>query len=150
MLLGMMMLASYLLISGWLRLGWLDIEIWPQVMRVAEAGLAITCLGVLYAIWARLTLGRNWSGKPTVKQEHELIVHGPYALTRHPIYTGLLLAAAGTALAVDAWRVLPGMALQLIVFAIKIRQEERLMCECFPDSYPGYRRRVKALLPWIV
>ena len=150
MLQSLMMLAGYLLISGWAHLGWLDTEIWPQTMRVAESALAITCLGVFYAIWARLTLGRNWSAKPTVKQEHELIVRGPYALTRHPIYSGMLLASVGTALAVDAWRVLPGIALLLLAFAIKIRQEERLMSECFPDSYPGYRRRVKALLPWIV
>lgn len=84
-----------------------------------------------------------------VKQGHELVTRGPYALTRHPIYTGLLLATVGTAIAVDQVRVLPGLALVAIGLAIKIGQEERLMISAFPNAYPIYRTRVKALFPGI-
>ena len=139
--------TGYFLISGFGRLGWLSRSLWPQNTAVACAGLAITCAGVAFAIWARLTLGSNWSGKPMVKKGHELIVSGPYAYARHPIYTGMLFATLGTAIGVDQWRCVAGVALVLFAFAIKIRQEERLMLETFPDKYPDYRKRVKALIP---
>lgn len=140
-------IAGYFLISGYGNLGRLSSSLWPQTVAIAGVGLALTCAGVAFAIWARLTLGSNWSGKPMVKQGHELIVRGPYALARHPIYTGMLLATLGTGIAVDQLRILAGLALVLLAFAIKIRQEERLMLETFPGQYPEYRRRVKALIP---
>ncbi|MDE2051140.1 MAG: isoprenylcysteine carboxylmethyltransferase family protein [Gammaproteobacteria bacterium] len=104
-------------------------------------------LGCSFAIWARVALGSNWSGRPTVKAGHELVVSGPYALTRHPIYTGILIAAFGTALADLQWRRALGVLLVTLALLVKIRQEERLMIEAFPESYPGYQRRVKALIP---
>jgi protein-S-isoprenylcysteine O-methyltransferase Ste14 len=110
-------------------------------------GLALTAAGCGFAIWARLTLGSNWSGRATVKAGHELIVSGPYALARHPIYTGLLVAAAGTALARGEWRCILGIALIIIAFLIKMSHEEKLMLQTFPDAYPRYRQRVKALIP---
>lgn len=134
---------------GWKHLGALNAPIWRQSDGMQLLGLIVTCIGILYAIWARLTLGSNWSGRPMVKQGHELIMRGPYALTRHPIYTGLLLAAVGTAIAVDQVRVLLGLALVVIGLAIKIGQEEHLMISTFPDAYPIYRTRVKALFPGI-
>jgi protein-S-isoprenylcysteine O-methyltransferase Ste14 len=140
-------IAGFFLISGYGHLGQLSRSLWPQTLAVAVAGLAITFAGVAFAIWARLTLGSNWSGKPMVKQGHELIVSGPYALARHPIYTGMLLATVGTSIGVDQWRCVAGVALVLFAFAAKMRQEERLMNETFPDAYPAYRRRVKALIP---
>ena len=119
----------------------------PLSPGMAETGVALTILGCAFAIWARLALGANWSGRPTVKTGHELIVSGPYALARHPIYTGILLAAIGTALADLQWRRLIGVAIIAAAMVMKIRQEERLMMETFPDAYPRYRRSVKALIP---
>jgi protein-S-isoprenylcysteine O-methyltransferase Ste14 len=147
---GVMMFLGYFLISDWGYLGWLNRTLWTRTWTVAWTGLALTCVGILYAIWARVTLGSNWSMKPMVKHGHELVIRGPYALTRHPIYTGLLLAGVGTAMAVDEFRGPVGIALLLVAMTIKIRQEERLMTETFPEAYPAYRRRVRALVPWVV
>jgi protein-S-isoprenylcysteine O-methyltransferase Ste14 len=135
---------------SWFDRGWLAARFAPETDTLAVAGFLLTLAGALFAAWARLTLGANWSGRPSVKAGHELVINGPYALVRHPIYTGLLLAAAGTALAVDKWRALLGFVILLVVFALKMGKEERLMMQTFPDSYPGYRQRVKALLPGLL
>src|ERR1700722_4326811 len=78
---------------------WLVMRLWPRTPVIELLGLALTILGCLFAVWARVTLGSNWSGLPTVRREHELITKGPYTLARHPIYTGILLALAGNAIA---------------------------------------------------
>mgnify|MGYP001553218921 CR=1 FL=1 len=145
-----LILGFLFIFSPWLRHGWLGTHIWPTNLDEAYIGLAITCGGVLFAFWARFTLGTNWSSRPMVKVGHELIVKGPYRLVRHPIYTGLLLAGAGSAIAVGRWCIMPGMALVVLGLLLKISQEERLMTEAFPAAYPDYRRQVKALIPWAV
>jgi protein-S-isoprenylcysteine O-methyltransferase Ste14 len=138
------------LLSGrWFHDGWLGVSFIPENDGVRITGMAMTVLGGLFAIWARLTLGGNWSGRVTVKEDHELIVKGPYAVTRHPIYSGILLAYAGTAFAVGKWHGLVGLCVILIGLMIKMSREERLMMETFPDAYPQYRQRVKALIPGI-
>jgi protein-S-isoprenylcysteine O-methyltransferase Ste14 len=129
---------------------WLVLRPWPHTLAVQAAGLGLTILGCLFAIWARVTLGKNWSGLPKVKQEHELILKGPYALVRHPIYSGLLLALAGTFLANGRLGGVLIWVLMAISYAIKMRQEERLMYETFPDAYPEYKQKVKALIPGIL
>ena len=88
---------------------------------------------------------------PDVKQSHELVTKGPYALVRHPIYSGLLLALAGTIAAAGVSRfVVLVWALLAISYALKFRQEEKLMIETFPVEYPEYRKRVKAIIPGIL
>ena len=87
-----------------------------------------------------MTLGTNWSGLPKVKQEHELIVKGPYALVRHPIYSGLLLGLAGTFIAVGTLGGVLVWVLMAISYAIKMRQEERLMRETFPEGIEDERQ----------
>ena len=126
-------------------------RLWPQTPAFEAAGLLLTILGCVFAIWARLTLGTNWSSMPDVKQSHELVTKGPYALVRHPIYSGLLLALAGTVIAAGISRfVVLVWALLAISYALKFRQEEKLMIETFPDAYPEYRKRVKAIIPGIL
>jgi protein-S-isoprenylcysteine O-methyltransferase Ste14 len=113
-------------------------------------GAALTAAGLLFCVAARVTIGGNWSGIVTIKQGHELVSNGPYALVRHPIYTGLLLAFAGTALAWDQWR---GVVAVLVVFATfwrKLRVEERYLTEQFGGQYADYRRRVAALIPFLL
>ncbi len=131
------------------EVGWLGHRFLPQSQAVALAGLALTIAGCLFAIWARLTLASNWSGEVTLKAGHELITRGPYGLTRHPIYTGLLTAVVGTALAKGEWRCALGFVLILIAILVKMGQEEQLMMQTFPQSYPDYRQRVKALIPGV-
>jgi protein-S-isoprenylcysteine O-methyltransferase Ste14 len=145
------LLLGFILVgTHWLGQGWLGMRMWPQSVTIREAGAALTTLGCLFAIWARVALGTNWSGRPTVKADHELIIKGPYALARHPIYTGLLVAAAGTALAGGELRCAVGMVLIVLGLALKMQSEERLMNETFPAAYPEYRRRVKALIPGVL
>lgn len=122
----------------------------PDERWLAWLGCAVTVFGLGFACWARAVLGRNWSGIVQLKQDHELIVRGPYSLVRHPIYTGLLLAVFGTGLAIGEWRTLISVAMVGIAFWRKLRLEEQWLCELFGDPYRNYMRRVKALVPWIV
>src|SRR5208337_3059559 len=117
---GALMFAGYLLISGWGQLGWLNQTMWQRSWALAWAGLGVTWVGIAFAVWARVTLGSNWSAKPMVKEDHELVIRGPYALARHPIYTGLLLASTGTGMALAEWRCLAGVLLLLTAMLIKI------------------------------
>jgi protein-S-isoprenylcysteine O-methyltransferase len=139
----------FLLGSPRLHSGWLGVVLLPHSQATDVTGLILTLAGCLLAIWARITLGSNWSGRATVKANHELIVTGPYSIARHPIYTGLLVAAIGTGIAVGEVRCILGFVLIVLAFLIKISQEERLMLETFPQAYPAYRQRVKALIPGV-
>jgi len=112
-------------------------------------GAALTAAGLLFAVWARVHLGRNWSGTVTVKEGHELITSGPYALDRHPIYTGLLLAFVGSALARGEWRGVLAVVIVLWSFLHKLRIEEHWMRETFGEAYQSYSQRVSALAPFI-
>jgi len=146
-----LVLFGFMLIgSGWLNRGWLGERFIPAAEPLEFAGLALTMAGCAFAIWARVALGRNWSGRATVKRGHELVTSGPYAFARHPIYCGLVTAAVGTCLAVGQRRCLVGLLLVVIAFMVKMSQEERLMMETFPHAYPAYRQRVKALIPGLL
>jgi len=113
-------------------------------------GVALTAMGIAFSIAARAWLDGNWSGTVTLKQGHELIRNGPYALVRHPIYTGMLLALFGTALVIDRWRALIGFAILVAGLLYKMRVEERFMAEQFGDVYARYRAEVPALIPFLV
>ncbi|HEY3754750.1 MAG TPA: isoprenylcysteine carboxylmethyltransferase family protein [Opitutaceae bacterium] len=115
----------------------------------AWIGLALTGAGIAFTIWARNALGRNWSSAPVIKEGQELIQSGPYALVRHPIYTGLLLAVFGNGLArASIWWVHAFVATFLLFFW-KIRLEEALMQRQFLEAYPAYRAKTKALIPFL-
>ena len=144
------LLGFSLLGSTWFNDGWLGRRFLIVTQEVEIAGLALTIIGCAFAIWARITLGSNWSGRATLKAGHELVVSGPYAMARHPIYTGLLIASVGTGLATAEWRCLLGLVLLAVVFAAKIGQEEKLMLQAFPEAYPRYRQRVRALIPGLL
>jgi protein-S-isoprenylcysteine O-methyltransferase Ste14 len=114
------------------------------------SGAAITAVGLLFSVWARRHLGKNWSQAVTVKQNHELITSGPYALVRHPIYTGLLLGFLGSAVARGEWRGLLAVALVFGALWNKLKLEEKVMRAQFGGPYETYSRRVAALVPYIV
>lgn len=122
----------------------------PPGLLLPLVGVALLWAGVLFAIWARTTLGRNWSAVVQVKQDHELVERGPYRWVRHPIYTGLLMAFLGTTFALGEWRGLLGTAIVAASFWIKLRLEERWMREQFGVRYEDYMRRVKALVPGVL
>jgi protein-S-isoprenylcysteine O-methyltransferase Ste14 len=116
---------------------------------VAWLGLAVTISGCAFAIWARTTLGSNWSSLVTVKQNHELILRGPYAVVRHPIYSGFLLALTGTAIAVGEIRAFIGLGFAFIGFLLKSAAEEKFMRQEFSTDYAQYCQRVKRLIPFV-
>jgi len=111
---------------------------------------AIAVLGLAVAIWSRKVLGAEWSRDVELKQGHKLVKRGPYRLMRHPIYTGHLLLGLGTAVASGSLVAFLGLASFLVGFWIKINQEERLLLRGFPDEYPAYKTRVKALVPYVL
>lgn len=113
-------------------------------------GAIITAAGLGFAVWARLRLGRNWSRSVTIKQDHELVTTGPYALARHPIYTGILTGFLGSAIAEGQVRDVVAFAMVAIALWVKLRLEERWMREQFGASYEDYRRRVAALVPFVL
>jgi protein-S-isoprenylcysteine O-methyltransferase Ste14 len=125
---------------------WGDVPPWLGLLSVA-----LTAAGVTFAFWARFTLGRNWSGTVTLKEDHTLVQTGPYALARHPIYTGLVVAFIGTFLGVGVGlpRILLGVAAIVVGLSLKMRTEERFMLEHFGDAYADYRRRVRGLIPFV-
>ena len=132
-----------------LQLGPLEHLIVPLSPILEYIGVALTAAGLIFAVWARVYLGGNWSGSVTVKQDHVLIRSGPYAFVRHPIYTGLLLAALGTAVSIGRIRCFVGVALLVLILRLKSRLEEHFMQEQFGEQYTSYRRDVKALVPFI-
>ena len=113
----------------------------PAVVEVGAAGWVLTALGMLFSIWARVTLGRNWSGRVVLKQGQELISTGPYTFVRHPIYTGLLVALTGTALYDGRWPALLGLVCFAIGFWLKARSEEDLLEGELGEEYRWYRAR---------
>jgi protein-S-isoprenylcysteine O-methyltransferase Ste14 len=119
----------------------------PPIPWLMWLGAAVTFAGLLFAIWARLYLGKNWSGLVTVKEEHELIRTGPYHFVRHPIYSGILLALIGTTLCKRNLLGFLGVALVWLGLWLKCRLEERFMVETFGARYEEYRRSTGALLP---
>jgi protein-S-isoprenylcysteine O-methyltransferase Ste14 len=142
-----LMIAGWLLAARTLPGGLLSGNILPPGRAVYVAGAFIVAVGLAFAIWARRTLGRNWSGVVTVKQDHELVREGPYRLVRHPIYTGLLLGLIGSAIARDEWRGVLAVVIAWLALWRKLQLEERWMIEQFGDAYRRFRAEVPALVP---
>ncbi len=128
---------------------WLYLPFLPTTAAGYWIGVAILAAGLGFSIWARISLGGNWSGTVTLKQGHELIRTGPYRFVRHPIYTGLLAGFVGSAIAIGEWRGPVAVALVLYAFLRKIRLEERWMMETFGARYAAYRAEVRALVPFV-
>jgi len=117
----------------------------PDAIRVA--GLTLLVVATAFTLWARVVLGTMWSSHPVAKERHVLRTDGPYRVTRHPIYTGLLGMLLGTAIASDFGVWLYVFVPVVVFFELRIRDEERLMSEAFPTAYEAYRRRVPQLIP---
>ena len=132
-----------------LRADGLQQTLWSQTAVVGALADLLTVGGLAITLWARATLGRNWSGKVVFKEDHELIQHGPYAYVRHPIYSGLLLMGLGTAVESGRLASFVLLAAAGVMLAVKAHLEERLMTSHFPEAYPQYRRRVRALIPGV-
>jgi len=126
----------------------LNLRLWPLSLAAYWIGLALLVAGLAFACWARVHLGRNWSGSVTVKEGHELIRSGPYAYVRHPIYTGLITAVLGTAITSGTVRAAVGLVIITLSLLRKLRTEEGFMRETFPGEYERYAAQVPALIPF--
>jgi len=147
---GLATAAFGLLFDSRLAAGPLAWRFLPDSVEFAWIGLALTATGVACAIWARLLLGGNWSASVTLKRGHTLVRRGPYNLVRHPIYSGALLAMAGTAIESGRISGLAAVALALIAWRIKSRMEEAFLEAQFGEQYLRYEREVKALIPFVL
>jgi protein-S-isoprenylcysteine O-methyltransferase Ste14 len=122
----------------------------PDGLVIGLIGTIITLLGLGFAVWARVHLGKNWSSLPAIRMDHTLIRTGPYSRVRHPIYTGLLFGVAGTAFIMGEPLGLIALILILVVSLGKIRLEEKYLEEEFGEDYARYKKEVPALIPFLV
>jgi protein-S-isoprenylcysteine O-methyltransferase Ste14 len=144
------LIAIGLLSIPHLPLHWLYIQLWPVGFWTYWLGAALTVAGLLFAVWAREHLGRNWSRSVTIKEGHELITTGPYAVVRHPIYTGSLAGFLGMAIAIAQVRGFVAFLLMFFVFWFKLRMEEQFMRSQFGETYASYAQKTAALLPYLL
>ncbi len=118
----------------------------PGGSVLPAAGAVLLVAGTAFTLWARWILGAMWSSQPSVKAGHQLRTDGPYAITRHPIYTGMVAMIGGAALMEGGnWLVLT--VLFAVYVALKMREEERLMTATFGDQYETYRRTTPQIIP---
>jgi len=130
--------------------GLLGLRLTEAPAPVALAADLVCLAAVAFAIWSRLTLGRNWSGVlAAVGENHELIVRGPYHYVRHPIYAGFLIAMLATATTIGTLASYLAVAVGLLAFLLRIRIEEALMLSQFPTEYRAYQQQTPALLPGV-
>lgn len=142
-----MILGVLLLFDNRFHGGVLGMRFAPQLFWLQVVGIALTYLGVAFTIWARGALGANWSPDVTLKVEHELVLSGPYAFVRHPLYTGLTIALIGAVLEIGEWRAILAFAILLATHIIKARQEEKLMAAQFGAQYAEYQKHSGFLIP---
>ena len=131
------------------RVGWLGKRFVADTSAAAVIGVTLTTAGVAFAIWARWHLGANWSAIVSIREQHELIRTGPYRRVRHPIYTGMLLAMAGTALVLGELRGLLAFAITLFAFYWKARKEEAWLTREFGESFEAHTKQTGMFLPKI-
>ena len=142
-----LLVAFSLLSRRWAHYGWLGARFVSESDAIAWIGVLLTAAGVAIAIWARWHLGANWSGVVTLKEGHELIRSGPYRTIRHPIYSGILLAMLGSAIAIGEIRGLLAVAIAWLSFYAKARREESLLTQEFGERFAEHQRRTGMFLP---
>ena len=145
-----MVVAALLLLLPRLPLLGLDQRFVPRSAAILGLRWLTAAAGLSFTVWARRHLAANWSADVTLKAGHELITSGPYALVRHPIYTGLLLGFVGSALALGESRGLVSAALAALAQWRKLRVEEQAMRRLFGERYLAYEQRVSALIPFVL
>jgi protein-S-isoprenylcysteine O-methyltransferase Ste14 len=142
-----MVAAYFLMFNDQFSRGWLATRFAPASPSIGKFGVTVTVVGIAFAIWARWHLGENWSATVTLKEGHELISSGPYRYIRHPIYSGMLVAFVGTALALGEYRALISVGIVLVAFYTKAKKEERLLTQEFGEKFREHSRRTGMFLP---
>ena len=143
-------ILTWALLAGEGPPGLLQARVIPGGDWTLLAGLAVTVLGLGFAVWARVHLGRNWSSRPTIRVGHTLVRTGPYRFVRNPIYTGLLIGYTGTAIVIGALWAFVLILFLLVAFLVRIRGEEKLLLGEFGEEYEKYRKEVRSLIPYLL
>lgn len=140
---------TFMLLLG--KISWWEINtrIWPSLQALRSLACIITFGGLVISIWSRLSLGANWSATVTYREGHELIQRGPYRFVRHPMYTGFLLMISGTVVNLGNTSGLAALIVGTLGSWWKLRREESLLEKHFPATYPEYKSRTKALIPFV-
>ncbi len=127
--------------------GFLGERFMHRTLASAIVGSILTWMGIGLAIWARYHLAEYWSARITIKEDHQLIRTGPYARLRHPIYSGIILAAIGSAVVIDQWRCVLGVCLVLTGYCIKARKEETMLTQQFGEAFREHQKHAGFLIP---
>ncbi len=128
-------------------IGFLGNRVMHRTLASAIVGSILTWMGIGLAIWARYHLAEYWSARITIKEDHQLIRTGPYTRLRHPIYSGIVLAAIGSAVVIDQWRCVLGVCLVLMGYCIKARKEETMLTQQFGDAFREHQKHAGFLIP---
>lgn len=143
-----LLLGGYvLLFSQFPLLGNQNLHFIAPEKALEVAGVVLTYLGLGLTNWSRARLGRYWSGVVALKQEHRLIQSGPYRVVRHPLYSGIILAAIGMALCVTTWSSLGGIVLLTSCFERRAHKEDELLASEFGAEFEIYRQHTGRLVP---
>jgi len=136
-----------LLLTSRFRTGLLALRFVPDTPGIRGVGYGLTVAGMALCVWARLELGEYWSDKVALKVGHRLIRNGPYARLRHPIYSGVLVAIAGTTLAIGEWRGVVALAVMSVNYLVKAQREDRILASRFGEEFTAYKRQAGFLAP---
>jgi len=128
-------------------IGFLGNRFMHRTLASAIVGSILTWMGIGLAIWARYHLAEYWSARITIKEDHQLIRTGPYTRLRHPIYSGIVLAAIGSAVVIDQWRCVLGVCLALMGYCIKARQAETMLTQQYGDAFREHQKHAGFLIP---
>jgi protein-S-isoprenylcysteine O-methyltransferase len=142
-------ITAIVIYGQWFPIRSLTYRILPDEDAIGILGVAICAAGIGFAIWARVILGRNWSGTVTIKEDHELIQRGPYAIVRNPMYTGILFGFLGSAIVKGTPSAFLTEIILMLGLILKIGTEEDILTKHFGDTYLDYKKRVKRLIPFI-
>jgi protein-S-isoprenylcysteine O-methyltransferase Ste14 len=125
----------------------LGVRFLPNSPAVLYTGLALSLLGIAFAIWAREHLGGNWSATVQLKKGHTLVMSGPYRIVRHPIYSGITLGIIGSAISIGNVAGIIAIICMAIFSLTRIADEEKLMHQAFGKEYEKYSGHVRAYIP---
>jgi len=141
------MIGFLLIFRDGLGSSWFTRPTFPDNPALMLACVALTILGLLFSVWARLALGSNWSGTVTIKANHQLICRGPYRFIRHPIYTGMLAALLATAITQQLVSGILGFVVVFLALYRKALREESFLAQEFGDAFAKHQRHTGMFLP---
>ena len=142
-----LLIGIILMVFSHVSLPGIGLDLWSLNPFILGIAVILDVVGLSFAVWARLHLGKYWSGRITLKVDHRVIQTGPYAWVRHPIYSGLILALLGTAISLGTFQALLGFAFIFVSFLRKLTLEENWLRSHVGTEYEIYQKRVRALIP---